>query len=219
MRKISVISIFTVLAVILCSKNALSFPIPTLSPTEMASQISTEVAEKASLKERIKQTTDKISENAMFGVVGMLKGIASGDTNEILKNAKQTGYEVYKVEQEKRKKAKEKAEEEAKEKAKEKLEAKQEGEEAAGEAVNENRKKTKGNLIAKGKRAYSWAKKKADAAISWADDKTSKAGDWIDDNRGGLDKITSGAFGGSSEGTYAEKALDALSKKNKSGKQ
>jgi len=200
---------------ILCAKNALSFPVTTLSPPEAVSQVSTEVTEKTSLKERIKQTTDKINENAMFGVVGMLKGIATGDKSEILKNAKQTGYEVYKVEQEKRKKAKEEAQKQAEEEAKEKLEAKQEGEEAAEEAVDENRKKSKENLKAKAKRAYSWAKKQADKAISWADEKTDVAGKWIDDNREGLDKVTNGALGDSDSSSYAGKAFDALTNKAK----
>lgn len=221
MKKISMISIFAVSVMILCPKIAFSYPVTTNSPLEAASQVSTEVAEKASLKERIKQTTDKINENAMFGVVGMLKGIVTGDKSEILKNAKQTGYEVYKAEKEKKDKAKQKAQEEAKKQAAEKLEAKQEGEEAAEEAVGENRKKTKENLIAKGKRAFNWAKKKADTAMTWTDEQTKAAGSWIDENRGGLNKMVNGAFGDSQSSTYAGKAFDALSnqaKKNKNNK-
>ncbi len=160
MRKFSLISFIAVFAVFICSDNAWSYPLPTNSISENLTQVETKVSTVSMVKERVNQTVSRIKENSLWGVVGMLKNVASGNIGEFVKDAKKIGFDKYKLEQEKKEKAKKEAGEESQKTAKNKFEKLKEGISSARKKIDENREKAEENIKAKVNKAYNWVNKK-----------------------------------------------------------
>lgn len=160
MRKFSLISFIAVFAVVCTLSSAWSYPLPTNSISENLTQVETKVSTVSMVKERVNQTVSKIKENSLWGVVGMLKNVASGNIGEFVKDAKKIGFDKYKLEQEKKEKAKKEAGEESQKTAKNKFEKLKEGISSARKKIDENREKAEENIKAKVNKAYNWVNKK-----------------------------------------------------------
>ena len=193
MKKINNFSIFAFLAGFSISSQVFAYPLPTFSMPEIGQEIASYVSEANKTKSEIESTQDLIKKGVLAGVPGYLEAIQSGDWNGLMKGMATNGYNIYKQEAEKKKKAEEEAQKEAQANAQEKLQAQADAAQATNNAVNENRETAAKNRKAK---VMSWIKKP------------------------GVNKIADGLFGDSQISSAIRNATDKLSsqaKKNKEG--
>lgn len=194
MKKLSLISVMVSVFLLAVSNRAEAWPVPTFSPSELAQQVSNYMTTANHYKTEVENTKNLIQEGVLKGVPGYIKSIEQGNWTGLIKGLATDSYNTYKVNAEKRKKAKDEALEKSKENAQQNLLAQQEGQRAAEKAIDENREKAANNIF---KKAYTWGKNAAN-----------KTGSWVSKNKSGLQKINNSTI----NSDFLNNGMDSLSK-------